>query len=166
MSNGKVPQRLNAAMNMRMALDGVVPTSWVAAAKAAFSSGKTFATTGVMCSAMALPFWNDGGVDRCGPRGWATGCEGNPIGPHLEFVLRRWYYLVFLSITPQIEYHTRPYGDGEKRIILLLGKYLERDDVRDIEGPSVSGIVRGKQQHTAVEQVEHGLGACVARSGI
>ena len=27
MSNGKVPQRLNAAMNMRMALDGVVPTS-------------------------------------------------------------------------------------------------------------------------------------------
>ncbi len=26
------------------------------AAKAAFSSGKTFATTGVMCSAMALPF--------------------------------------------------------------------------------------------------------------
>ena len=28
----------------------------VAAAKAAFSSGKTFATTGVMCSAMALPF--------------------------------------------------------------------------------------------------------------
>ena len=56
MSNGKVPQRLKAAMNMRMALDGVVPTSWVAAAKAAFSSGKTFATTGVMCSAMALPF--------------------------------------------------------------------------------------------------------------
>lgn len=36
--------------------DGVVPTSWVAAAKAAFSSGKTFATTGVMCSAMAFPF--------------------------------------------------------------------------------------------------------------
>lgn len=33
--------------------DGIgrrVPTSWVAAAKAAFSSGKTFATTGVMCS--------------------------------------------------------------------------------------------------------------------
>ena len=27
-----------------------------ASAKAAFSSGKTFATTGVMCSAMALPF--------------------------------------------------------------------------------------------------------------
>ena len=27
MSNGKVPQRLNAAINMRMALDGVVPTS-------------------------------------------------------------------------------------------------------------------------------------------
>ena len=41
---------------MIWALDGVVPTSWVAAAKAAFSSGKTFATTGVMCSAMALPF--------------------------------------------------------------------------------------------------------------
>ena len=80
--------------------------------------------------------------------------------------LRRWYYLVFLSITPQIEYHTRPYGDGKKRIILLLGKYLERDDVRDIEGPSVSEIVRGKQQHTAVEQVEHDLGACVARSDV
>ena len=80
--------------------------------------------------------------------------------------LRRWYYLVFLSITPQIEYHTRPYGDGGKRIILLLNKYLECDDVRDIEGPSVSEIVRGKQQHTAVEQVEHDFGACVARSGI
>ncbi len=40
MSNGKVPQRLKAAMNMRMALDGVVPTSWVAAAKAAFSLGQ------------------------------------------------------------------------------------------------------------------------------
>ena len=66
--------------------------------------------------------------------------------------LRRWYYLVFLSITPQIEYHTRPHGNGEKRIILLLSKYLERNDVRDIEGPSVSGIVRGKQQHTAVER--------------
>lgn len=80
--------------------------------------------------------------------------------------LRRWYYLVFLSITPQIEYHTRPHGDGEKRIILLLGKYLERDDVRDIEGLSVDGIVRGKQQHAAVEKVEHDLGACVARGGI
>lgn len=80
--------------------------------------------------------------------------------------LRRWYYLVFLSITPQIEYHTRSHGDGEKRIILLLSKYLERDDVRDIEGPSVGDIVRGKQQHTTVEQVEHDLGACVARSGI
>lgn len=80
--------------------------------------------------------------------------------------LRRWYYLVFLSITPQIEYHTRPHGDGEKRIILLLNKYLERDDVRDIEGPSVSGIVRGKQEHATVEQVEHDLGACVARSDV
>lgn len=77
-----------------------------------------------------------------------------------------WYYLVFLSITPQIEYHTRPHGDGEKRINLLLSKSLERDDVRDIEGPSVSGIVRGKQQHTAVEQVGHDLGACVARSDV
>lgn len=67
--------------------------------------------------------------------------------------LRRWYYLVFLSITPQIEYHTRPHGDGEKRIILLLSKYLERGDVQDIEGPSVGDIVRGKQQHTTVEQV-------------
>ena len=80
--------------------------------------------------------------------------------------LRRWYYLVFLSITPQIEYHTRPRGDGGKRIILLLSQYLERDDVRDIEGLSVDGIVRSKQQHAAVEQVEHDLGACVARSGI
>lgn len=80
--------------------------------------------------------------------------------------LRRWYYLVFLSITPQIEYHTRSHGDGGKRIILLLSKYLERDDIRDIEGLSVDGIVRGKQQHATVEQVEHDLGACVARSGI
>lgn len=80
--------------------------------------------------------------------------------------LLRWYYLVILSITPQIEYHTQPYEDGEKRIVLLLGKYLERDDVRDIEGLSVDGIVRSKQQHAAVEQVEHDLGACVARSGI
>lgn len=80
--------------------------------------------------------------------------------------LRRWYYLVFQSITTQIEYHTRPHGDGGKRIILLLNKYLERDDVRDIEGLSVDGIVRGKQQHATVEQVEHDFGACVARSGI
>lgn len=80
--------------------------------------------------------------------------------------LLRWYYFVILSITPQIEYNTQPYGDGEKRIILLLNKYLERDDVRDIEGLSVDGIVRSKQQHAAVEQVEHDLGACVARSGI
>lgn len=80
--------------------------------------------------------------------------------------LLRWYYFVILSITPQTEYHTQPYGDGEKRIILLLNKYLERDDVRDIEGLSVDGIVRSKQQHAAVEQVEHDLGACVARSGI
>ena len=80
--------------------------------------------------------------------------------------LRRWYYLVFLSITPQIEYHNRLYGDGGKRIILLLSQYLERDDVRDIEGLSIGDIVRGKQQHATVEQVEHDLGACVARSGI
>ena len=79
---------------------------------------------------------------------------------------RRWYYLVILSITPQIEYHTRPHWDGGKRIILLLSKYLERDDVRDIEGLSVGDIVRGKQEHAAIEQVEHDLGACVARSGI
>ena len=43
-------------------------------------------------------------------------------------------------------------GTEKKRINLLLSKSLERDDVRDIEGPSVSGIVRGKQQHTAVER--------------
>lgn len=80
--------------------------------------------------------------------------------------LRRWYYLVILSITPQIEYHTRPRGDGGKRIILLLSQYLERDDVRDIEGLSVGGIVRGKQEHAAVEQVEHDLGRRIARGGI
>lgn len=67
--------------------------------------------------------------------------------------LRRWYYLVFLSITPQIEYHTRPHGDGGKRIILLLSKFLERDDVRDIEGLSVDDIVRGEQERATVEQV-------------
>lgn len=49
---------------------------------------------------------------------------------------------------------------------MLLSKYLERDDVRDIEGLSVGDIVRGKQEHAAVEQVEHSFGACVARSGI
>lgn len=37
-------------------------------------------------------------------------------------------------------------GTEKKRIILLLSKYLERDDVRDIEGLSVDGIVRDKQQ--------------------
>ena len=57
-------------------------------------------------------------------------------------------------------------GTEKKRIILLLNKYLERDDIRDIEGLSVDGIVRGKQQDATVEQVEHALGACVARSGI
>ena len=57
-------------------------------------------------------------------------------------------------------------GTEKRRIILLLGKYLERNDVRDIEDPSVGCIVRGKQQHAAVEQVEHDLGACVTRSGI
>lgn len=57
-------------------------------------------------------------------------------------------------------------GTEKKRIILLLSKYLERDDIRDIEGLSVDGIVRGKQQDVTVEQVEHDLGACVARSGI
>lgn len=43
-------------------------------------------------------------------------------------------------------------GTEKKRINLLLSKSLERDDVRDIEGPSVSGIVRGKQQHAAFER--------------
>lgn len=42
-------------------------------------------------------------------------------------------------------------GTEKKRIILLLNLYLERDDVQDIEGPSVGDIVRGKQQHTTVE---------------
>ena len=67
--------------------------------------------------------------------------------------LQCWYYLVFLSITPQIEYHTRHHGDGGKRIILLLSKFLERDDVRDIEGLSVDDIVRGEQERATVEQV-------------
>ena len=57
-------------------------------------------------------------------------------------------------------------GTEKNGSFLLLSKYLERNDVRDIEGLSVSGIVCGKQQHAAVEQVEHDLGACVARSGI
>lgn len=57
-------------------------------------------------------------------------------------------------------------GTEKKRINLLLSKYLERDDVRDIEGLSVDGIVRSKQQHAAVEQVAHDLGACVARSDV
>lgn len=35
---------------------------------------------------------------------------------------------------------------------MLLNEYLERDDARDIEGPSVGDIVRGKQQHAAVER--------------
>ena len=43
-------------------------------------------------------------------------------------------------------------GTEKKRINLSLSKSLERDDVRDIEGPSVDGIVRGKQQHAAVER--------------
>lgn len=53
-------------------------------------------------------------------------------------------------------------GTEKKRIILLLSKYLERDDVRDIESLSIGDIVRGKQQHTAVERrrprrpVDHG----------
>lgn len=151
---------------MRMALDGVVPTSWVAAAKAAFSSGKTFATTGVMCSAMALPFETTVVRIDAGHAAGRRAVKATRLARIWSLFLRRWYYLVFLSITPQIEYHTRPHGDGEKRIILLLSKYLERDDVRDIEGLSVDGIVRGKQQHAAVEKVEHDLGACVARGGI
>ena len=151
---------------MRMALDGVVPTSWVAAAKAAFSSGKTFATTGVMCSAMALPFWNDGGADRYGPRGWATGCEGNPIGPHLEFVSTALVLLGIPKYYPADRIPHPPHGNGEKRIILLLSKYLERDDVRDIEGPSVSGVVYGKQKRAAIEEVEHDLGRRIACGSI
>ena len=49
---------------------------------------------------------------------------------------------------------------------MLLSQYLERDDVRDIEGLSIGDIVRGKQQHATVEQVEHSLGRHIARSGI
>lgn len=69
--------------------------------------------------------------------------------------LRRWYYLVFLSITPQIEYHTRPHGDGRKRIILLLSQHLkwllERDFNRGVEDLSVGGVVCGEQQHATIE---------------
>ena len=57
-------------------------------------------------------------------------------------------------------------GTEKKRIILLLSKYLERDDIRDIEGLSIDGIVRGKQQHATIEEVEHDLGRHIARSGI
>lgn len=35
--------------------------------------------------------------------------------------LRRWYYLVFLSYTRQIEYHTRSHGDGEKTDYFVAG---------------------------------------------
>lgn len=45
---------------------------------------------------------------------------------------------------------------------MLLNKYLERDDVRDIEDLSIGDIVRGKQEHAAVERrrpgraIDHG----------
>ena len=87
MSNGKVPQRLKAAMNMRMALDGVVPTSWVAAAKAAFSSGKTFAVVRI----------------DAGHAAGRRAVKATRLARIWSLFLRRWYYLVFLSITPQIE---------------------------------------------------------------
>lgn len=91
MSKGNVPHRLNAAMNMRIAFDGVVPTSWVAAAKAAFSSGKTFATTGVIFSAMSIPLR----IDVLRVREHAAGLELAP-GSFMSY----WYYLVLLCITP------------------------------------------------------------------
>ena len=121
MSNGKVPHRLNAAINMRMALDGVVPTSWVAAAKAAFSSGKTFGDYG---GHVVLPwrFLFETTVVRI-DAGHAAGrraVKATRLARIRSLFLRRWYYLVFLSITPQIEYHTLPHGDEGKRIILLL----------------------------------------------
>ena len=115
MSNGKVPQRLNAAINMRMALDGVVPTSWVAAAKARPSR---------LRGSCVLPwrFLFETTVVRI-DAGHAAGrraVKATRLARIRSLFLRRWYYLVFLSITPQIEYHTRPHGDGGKRIILLL----------------------------------------------
>ena len=124
MSNGKVPQRLNAAINMRIALDGVVPTSWVAAAKAAFFLGQDLRDNRGSC---VLPwrFLFETTVVRI-DAGHAAGrraVKATRLARIWSLFLRRWYYLVFLSITPQIEYHTRPHGNGEKRIILLLSKY-------------------------------------------
>ena len=88
---GNVPHRLKAAMNMRIAFDGVVPTSWVAAAKAAFSSGRTFATTGVIFSAMSIPLR----IDVLRVREHAAGLE-LARGSFMSY----WYYLVLLCITP------------------------------------------------------------------
>ena len=87
-----MPHLLKAAMNIRIAFEGVVPTCWVAAAKAAFSSGKTFATTGVMCSAMVSPNRYDTSA-FARASGWAKKRAPGVI-------LVRWYYLVLLSYTP------------------------------------------------------------------
>ena len=60
-SKGNVPARLNAQMNIRIALEGVVPMSSVASKNRSFSCGETFATTGVILSAMMpeLRLWYD-----------------------------------------------------------------------------------------------------------
>lgn len=54
-SKGKVPARLNAAMNIRIAFEGVVPICSVASKNRSFSCGSTFATIGVIFSATLPP---------------------------------------------------------------------------------------------------------------
>ena len=54
-SKGKVPSRLKAAMNMRIALEGVVPICSVASKNRSFSCGDTLATIGVILSATVAP---------------------------------------------------------------------------------------------------------------
>jgi len=88
-----------------------------------FSSGRTFATTGVMCSAMVDPWWNVGAAIT-----WAWGmcrrCTTNDRTPaHAaypgEYVSACWYYLVCLSYTP-----IRSICPNHHR-----GKLFMRDDV-------------------------------------
>ena len=60
-SKGNVPALLKAAMNMRIAFEGVVPIDSVASKKRSFSAGRTLATTGVILSDMVTVFrlWYD-----------------------------------------------------------------------------------------------------------
>ena len=57
-----MPNRLNAEMNIRIALEGVVPIRSVASKNLSFSEGRTFATTGVIFSCIydcVLRLWYD-----------------------------------------------------------------------------------------------------------